>query len=469
MSSNLDRFRRLVNLRGRRGNADPDVAPASFPAPAPAQSVAPPHTTAPPTAAEFQSQYEMVTPVGSCLVDLHAYPLDQPRGPHPLGHLLDHAPAVFAPLHPAFCLHSGLDYRRAIFLDTETTGLGNGASVYCFMVGVGSFETWIGSTPPGSSATPPPSDTPTHFVVRQLFMRSPAEERVLLVALAELLTPYELMVTFNGRTFDLPLLRSRYQHNRRFLPTLQEGVALLGEQRPHLDLLHPARRLWRRRLQSCRLINLETQVLGVHRSEDDVPGHEIPLIYQEYVRTRDDRMIRRVFYHNAEDIVSMVALADQLGRAFHTGRSQDTAPATPRAAVHGLDWVGIAQAHERSGNLSQAEADYRRALEVVHNPSHRADLFRRLAELLKRQERWPDAAATWQDWISSVPGSDPTPFVELAKYCEWQLRDLDQAEMWTAWALYTLRNAHPAAQRPADQAALAHRLARLQRKRVARD
>lgn len=485
MSSNLERIRRLVNLRGRRGS-DPDDPPApssplSHATAQPASLTPTPesHPSLPDTqdSAAWDevpvetAQVEIVTPVGCCHVELRAYPLAHHRGPYPLGSLLDHAPGIFAPYHPAFGLRGQHDYRRAVFLDTETTGLGNGAGVYCFMVGVGSFETLSPGDLAGVSARPTMSnidDAPTHFVVRQLFMRSPAEERALLVALADLLTPFELTVTFNGRTFDLPLLRSRYQHNRRFLPQLSTGAALLEEDRPHLDLLHPARRLWQRRLQSCRLINLEAQILGLQRSEEDVPGHEIPLLYQEYVRSRNDRLIRRVFYHNAEDIASMVALADHLGRAFQ--HTPDTAGSrTPvTRAVHGLDWVGLAQAHERAGDLVQAESDYRRALATVRNPTLRADLFRRLGALLKRQERWDEAATVWQDWLASVPGTDPTPFVELAKYSEWRLRDLEQAEMWTAWALHTLRNAHPpAARRPADQAALAHRLARLQRKRAA--
>lgn len=418
--------------------------------------------------------YEVTTAVGRCHVDVRAYPLTQRRGPHPLASLLDGSPVAFAPFHPAFGLNGVSDYRRAVFLDTETTGLGGGAGVYCFMVGVGAFETWRDDdesqpwSPERFAARVPaaPPEAPTHFVVRQLFMRNPAEERALLVALADLIEPFEMTVTFNGRTFDLPLLRGRYRQNQRFLPDLRRKTALLGEDRPHLDLLHPARRLWRRRLQSCRLINLEAHILGLHRSEDDVPGYEIPLVYEQFVRTGDPTLIRRVFYHNAEDIVSMVALADQLGRAFDTqAPPAHVATVARQTTVQGLDWVGIAQAHERTGDLAQAEVAYRHALEHVKNPSHRADLFRRLAELLKRQSRWPEAADTWQTWLTSVPGSDPTPYVELAKYAEWQLRDLEQAEMWTAWALHTLRNAHPTAQRPQEQTALAHRLSRIQRKR----
>jgi tetratricopeptide (TPR) repeat protein len=288
-------------------------------------------------------------------------------------------------------------------------------------------------------------------------MRNPAEEGALLVALADLLASHEMTVTFNGRSFDLPLLRLRYTQNRRFLP-IDRDVALLHADRPHLDLLMPARRVWRRRLQSCRLINLEQMILGHQRSEDDVPGHLIPELYHQFVQSGYAEAMRRVFYHNYEDIVTMVALADHLSRAF------GDVPA-PSPTLQGMDWMGLGRAHERAGDFAQAENAYTHALESVRNPSERSELLQTLAELYKRQGHWSKATETWQLWITSVPGSDPTPYIELAKYCEWELRDLEQAEMWTAWALHNLQKAHPAARRPADQRQLEHRLARLQRKR----
>jgi tetratricopeptide (TPR) repeat protein len=206
------------------------------------------------------------------------------------------------------------------------------------------------------------------------------------------------------------------------------------------------------------LLNLEQIILGLYRTEDDVPGHLIPTLYQHYVQTGQAEAMRRVFYHNHEDIVTMVALADHLSRAFG-----DVAMPTP--AVQGMDWAGLGRAYERAGELAQAESAYLRALESIRTPADRRELLRALAELYKRQGRWAQAAESWQNWITSVPGSDPTPYVELAKYCEWELHDLEQAEMWTAWALHNLQKAHPAARRPGDQRELEHRLARLQRKR----
>ena len=459
MSEMQDRLRRLVSLRDKSKRPTPPLPPdvdafdKELPPPEPDdepinQSL-PLHRLVP--------GYEIVNAAGLCYCATQAFPLEEPRGSHPLGNLVSLSPALFHRYHPTFGLSEIADYRRAVFIDTETTGLGGGAGVYCFMVGVGTFEAYQPYAPDQLPAAPDPNVTPTHFVVRQFFMRNPAEEGALLVALADMLASYEMTVTFNGRSFDLPLLRLRYAQNRRLLPLDRDAASLLREDRPHLDLLMPARRVWRRRLQSCRLINLEQMILGLHRSEDDVPGHLIPELYLQYVRNGHGDAMRRVFYHNNEDIVTMVALADHLSRAFGDA---------PAPTIQGMDWVGLGSARERAGDFAAAENAYKRALESVRNPADRSDLLHRLADLYKRQERWAEAAETWQDWITSIPGTDPTPYIELAKYCEWKLHDLEQAEMWTSWALHNLRNAHPAARRPADQRTLEHRLARLQRKRL---
>lgn len=461
MSVDLDRLRRLKDLREQRVRDEPAPAPPPRPRPQFASSQSPLHDLVP--------GHTVETEVGVCYLHVNAYPLDELRGPASLGNVLAQSPARFAPYHPNFHLDNVADYRRAAFIDTETTGLGNGSGVYCFMVGVGAFEAWDPAQPLLSAAARQADTPPTHFVVRQYFMRNPAEERALLVALANDLAHFEMTVTFNGRTFDLPLLRTRYRHNRRFLPDLRTHTELLDELRPHLDLLHPARKLWRRRLQSCRLINLEQRILGLMRSEDDVPGHMIPELYADYVRTGIADAMRRVFYHNHEDIVTMVALADRLGCAFadDATESLDDGHGAP---VRGADWAGLARAYETTGQLVQAETAYRRALDAVRSPADRAELFERLGSLQKRQGNWQAAVETWQLWLTSVPSANVTPYVELAKYCEWQANDFEQAAMWTGWALHTLRQASTTPSRATSTdtiQTLEHRLARLKRKLAA--
>ena len=140
-------------------------------------------------------------------------------------------------------------------MDVETTGLVGGTGTYVFLVGLGTFE---------DSA----------FHLRQFFLAGLGGERAMLAAVAEVLAGCRALVSFNGRWFDLPLLETRLTLSR--LPALHQGL-------PHLDLLYPARRLYRRRLPSCRLVSLEEALLGLER-EDDIPGCAIPALYFDYVR-----------------------------------------------------------------------------------------------------------------------------------------------------------------------------------------
>ncbi|MEZ4861980.1 MAG: ribonuclease H-like domain-containing protein [Caldilineaceae bacterium] len=468
MSSTLERLRRLHNLQPQTGKSIVErVATPTDPVAAPVLSGAP-NAGHPADATQLEALVpgEIIeNSNGACYVVTERYPLQAQRGALALAELLGQSPHTFATFHPTFGLHEALDFRQAIFLDTETTGLGNGAGVYCFMIGVGAFErlTPVNAGGAGKPTDPHPlssAQPPTHFVVRQFFMRNPGEEGALLLAVAELIDHYAMSVTFNGRTFDLPLLRTRWRQNQHIYPELRGSGRLLQPERPHLDLLHPARRLWKRRLQSCRLINLETEILGLRRSADDVPGHLIPQLYTDYLHSGNACALGNIFYHNREDIVSMVALATHLSRAYQ-GQADPTG-----AQLQGLDWLSLGQCYEEQGECHAAEQAYQRALSDLRGAAAQAAIFQRLGQLQKGQARWEEATATWQQWITTVPGSDPTPFIELAKYCEWRGKDLEQAAMWTQWALHNLRTAPVQSQTTDQIAALEHRLARLQRKRT---
>ncbi len=154
---------------------------------------------------------------------------------------------------------ASLSIEKYAFLDTETSGLSGGTGTYAFLVGVGRF-------------------VDGQFLLQQFFMRDPAEEPALLEGLIHFLAPCEALVTFNGKAFDAPLLRTRYSLNRIPLPFKNYS---------HLDLLPLARRLWRDRLPSRALKYLEEHVLGLTRAAEEVPGYEIPWLYFDYLRTRD--------------------------------------------------------------------------------------------------------------------------------------------------------------------------------------
>ena len=143
------------------------------------------------------------------------------------------------------------------FLDTETTGLAGGTGTYAFLVGVGSIEA-------------------SGFRLRQFFMRDYGEEASLLSRLDEYLAPFDVLITYNGKAYDQPLLETRFRMVRARHPF---------ERMEHLDLLFGARRLWKLRLESCRLVDLENRILGVER-QGDLPGEMIPYIYFDFLRTQ---------------------------------------------------------------------------------------------------------------------------------------------------------------------------------------
>lgn len=450
MTDMLDRLRRLHDLRPRKHPPELTYTPVDETGdPLPTPRPRPAHGRL----EELLPGAVIENGAGACYATTSAVPLEEMRGDAALAAALNASPAVLAPFHPDFHLEEANSFADAAFVDTETTGLGAGAGVYAFLIGVGTFEAW-----PIDAASRLPPRAPTHFVVRQFFMRNPAEEAAMLVAVAEAVGARRMVVTFNGRGFDLPLLRTRYRQNQALLPADAHCVALFEEGSPHLDLLLPARRLWRRRLQSCRLINLERCILRMMRSEEDVPGAEIPRMYLDFLRTQQAGEMRRVFYHNREDIVSMAALSNTLVRTYANSFSE-------LEGVYAEDLLSLADCYLRHDQAPLAERAYRSAAAMAESDRLRADIFTRWALLLKRQERWDEAAELWQLWLSSVRGGNALPFIELAKYHEWRTGDLAEAEMWAAWGLHTVE-ATPAPQRlPGQLADLRHRLERIRRKR----
>jgi uncharacterized protein YprB with RNaseH-like and TPR domain len=443
----LDRLRRLHGLRPQP-HTEPDL-------PEPVTRSAPPKNRRLDT---LVPGMEVETEHGSCYVVTARYPLETMRGQRCIHELLSRTPQTLASLYPSAALDGAADFSRIAFIDTETTGLGGGAGVYAFMVGVGTFEDEreSGSDYSRSPIPSPRSPVPTHFVIRQFFMRHPGEELALLTALAELLGDRIGLVTFNGRSFDLPLLRGRYKLNRHYL-NVDAPDALWKDGAPHLDLLHPARRLWKGRLPSCALSALERAILAHERGEEDVPGSLIPMLYQQFLMNGDARSMRQVFYHNLEDILSMTFLAERICRHFADPLDGEDGD------LHGADLLALGQVHEQMGRAQQAERALRRALPRLDG-TERAEVYWNLGLLLKRQERWAEAAEIWQEWITTIPGPDVRPYEELAKYCEWQIADLDQALMWTGWALHNQQTAAGWQRSRQTIDALTHRLDRLKAK-----
>jgi uncharacterized protein YprB with RNaseH-like and TPR domain len=355
------------------------------------------------------------------------FPLDATYGPCRLGDFLGLRPDTAAALARAPEL-GGVALDRTLFLDTETTGLAGGTGTYAFLVGLGRFATVDAPGRPGGE---------TCFVLDQCLMRSYGEERAMLGWIAEALEPAEALVTFNGRTFDLPLLQTRFMMSR---------LRLDLEEWPHLDLLPPARRLWRPAYGSCALQSLERHILGVGRAED-VESFLIPAIYHQFMRDGDARYLSRVFNHNQADILAMVALAIRACLAFDGGLAGTGAGAAPGRAG-AAEWIGLGRVYEEVGNLDAAERAYRLAVAGVLAAELRARAYQALAALLKRRRRHEDAAAVWERLADEVPAHSVVALVELAKYWEHRRRDPQRAHALTVQARQRWLAAVPPAERP---------------------
>lgn len=342
----------------------------------------------------------------------------------------------------------------AIFIDTETTGLSLGAGTYTFLIGVGVYER------PALDDAEDPSDDGA-FVVRQYFMRHPGEERAQLHLVEEAIGGASGIVSFNGRGFDMPLV-----HNRFILAEMPPP--LIGA--PHLDLLHPARRLYKMRWGSCSLGSLEQNVLRLERTTEDVPGYLIPDIYRQYYLTgAATEMLARVFYHNLQDVVSMALLGARMARHFQREALEAT-----QDGLDPLECVSLARCYDTLGWVEASVRCYRLALQRSQGPDHQVLALRELSLLYKRLDWREQAAELWEEWVSTVPGvgalagEELTPYVELAKHHEWHTGNLPAARGWAAWALHIVESWPPGFVRDEVVGQLNHRLARIERKLAGR-
>jgi uncharacterized protein YprB with RNaseH-like and TPR domain len=366
------------------------------------------------------------TDQGSFFLHRESYELEHRHGQHTLSALLGHDPTGPALLARDERL-AEVDLRRVAFVDTETTGLAGGTGTYAFLVGVGVFEE-------------------ERFTVHQFFMRDYDEERAQLHGLGQLLDGLEALVSFNGKNFDLPLLETRFLMTRQ-VPRLTDA--------PHLDLLPTARRFWKYRLDSCALSSLEAEILGVRRTQADVPGWMIPNLYQEYVRSGDAGEMPRIFYHNVQDILSLVTLAARQCDLLALALPSDL-------DVPGEDLYGLGRVLQELEQPDRAEVAYAEAAKTCRSPRVREMALRDLAYSLKRRERWAEALGWWR-LLAEIEGA-VYACEELAKYYEWHDPDLAEAMAWTRKGIGLAQAWPRGAGRREALAQLEHRLRRLERK-----
>lgn len=247
---------------------------------------------------------------------------------------------------------------RWAFLDTETSGLSGGSGAFAFLVGVGAI-------------------TAHGFELKQFFMRDHGEEPSLLTALSEHLSRFDLLVTYNGRAFDQPLLETRYRLSR-----IREPFPRLL----HVDLLYSARRLWRLALESCRLQELEQRILGVER-HGDVAGGLIPNLYFQYLHSSDFRPLAPVISHNAIDILSLACLTAIVPTAFRD----------PSRLTNGAEMVALARYFRNEGRLDEALALMREALKRKLDEALLWETLWQAADLERKLCRHEAAVALWSE------------------------------------------------------------------------
>ncbi|HVN14437.1 MAG TPA: ribonuclease H-like domain-containing protein [Anaerolineales bacterium] len=363
------------------------------------------------------------TRAGEVFVAEQAYPMDYRHGDAPI-QIESLSPALTA--WSADARMAGMKAESFAFLDTETSGLSGGTGTYAFLVGVARF-------------------VDNEFRLAQFFLRDPSEEAAMLEGLADFLAPCAALVTFNGKAFDAPLLRTRYTlHN---IPNPFADFA-------HLDLLPLARQLWRDRLPSRALKYLEENILSAPRTSEEVPGYEIPWLYFDYLRSRDATPLKGVFYHNAMDVVAMAALLSHVSDVLND-------PFSGRVE-HGLDFIALGKLFEDLNRWEEAARLYERGLESDLTEADFGVAVKRLSILQKRRGDLVEAVRLWEQ---AAARGQVYAQVELAKYYEHQRRDATEALRWALAAREQVAAQDvPVYIRKHWLDEIEHRLARLERK-----
>ena len=314
-----------------------------------------------------------------------------------------------------------------LFFDLETTGLSGGAGTQAFLVGCGWFEDDGG------------------FTTRQYLLARYSDERAMLAAVADEFGRAGALVSFNGKSFDAPVLETRYLfHRLEWTPSRQ----------PHIDVLHPARRFWKE--DDCSLVVLEQQILGAWR-KDDVAGFEIPARYFQFVRYGDPKPLAGVLEHNRLDLVSLAGLASRLLEIVRGG---------PDYAENAREALALGHVYARARAEERAIGAYERAVTLSATSRSRraplvmADALRALAVAYRRARRFDEAARCWSALIESgcSSGVEREAVEALAIHHEHRKRDLESAR------LFALKNLAGGIARERWRDTARRRLARIERK-----
>lgn len=312
-----------------------------------------------------------------------------------------------------------------LFLDTETSGLSGGSGSFAFLIGIGTF-------------------TDLGFNLKQFIIRDPAEEGSMLLHLSNLVLNDSVFVTFNGKSFDIPLLQNRLIVNR---------IPINIKNNPHIDVLHLSRKLWRGQLPSCSLKDLEVEVLKMERTDEEVPGWMIPEIYFEYLRTGVADRLSNVIYHNAQDVVSLAALFIYISTLLEKNTNLEVFEVN--------DLLGVGKIFLDIGSIEVAERVFLKCLEYPLTVEDKILSNNHLAKIYKNR---CESQRAVQYWIEAANAGSFDACIELAMYYEHQSKDIRSAILWTENAGSIFENGVSGLNRQKTRNSLEKRRRRLQLK-----
>ncbi|MBN2091217.1 ribonuclease H-like domain-containing protein [candidate division KSB1 bacterium] len=366
------------------------------------------------------------TPVGACFMT-RAVLTENDMNHHDIFRLPQKSAKFFPVVGKDWNLKT-LDINQTVFLDTETTGLAGGAGTYVILVGLGYFST-------------------KGFEIEQYFLENYQQEPALLHCLEERLKDKQAIISYNGKSYDIPLLKTRFtlaKIDTNFFPTL------------HLDLLYTARRFWKKLLESCSLASVEENILNIHR-QHDLPGSQVPQLYFDYLRTGDAAPLKSIFEHNFQDVLSL---------AYLTLKSYELFEYADSNSLSAPEYFNIAAIYENLDLLDESIRFYERAWEKNLQKKGLEVIGLQLGSCYKRVNRWEKAVELWQQMLSKGISSYEV-LLELAKYYEHQVKDYAKAISYTRTALNDIdfkEMVQPAAISTERREALLYRYRRLKRK-----
>jgi uncharacterized protein YprB with RNaseH-like and TPR domain len=300
-------------------------------------------------------------------------------------------------INQRYFLHQSLSSspEEYLFIDTETTGLSGGTGTYAFLIGAGFYKDG-------------------KFILKQFFMHSPEEEVDILEAFEELQNQFKFIVSFNGKSYDVPLIKTRM---------LMNGIMTNIGEKYQIDLLPLSRRFFKNIFENCSLQYLEWNLFNITRADNDIPGAMIPQMYFDHVKNPDPEFVNDVKYHNEIDIGSMTSILAYLNK------TPEEFPEKCR------DFYAIARFYDAVDLPDKAIENYLKSINLGETDFLQKSI-KELSFLYKKNNHPEKAVKLWLRATETEQKSDQLyAFIELAKYYEHVAKDFDKAKTYAEQAL----------------------------------